>query len=147
MPSEQDDSAPTSPGQPTAEDHTTEQQPAEHHAVYRSPIQTGEHEHRLYTPRPTRAGGAGDGGVDAHLSVQLTVFSSTEWLVTDSTIAAGSPGALLGFIQHVGGHYEVTRLGGPRVEFSVFASFEEAVGSLSVPTAPVDPGRATSDNQ
>jgi hypothetical protein len=78
--------------------------------------------------------------------VQLTVFSSTEWLVSDST-AAGSPGALLGFIQHVGGHYEVTRLGGPRVEFSVFASFEEAVGSLSVPTAPVERGHATSDNQ
>lgn len=51
-----------------------------------------------------------------------TALSPTEWLVRDTTIAAGDPSALVGFIQLVGGSYEVTPLGhvGDRSHHSTF---------------------------
>ncbi|TFD48808.1 hypothetical protein E3T55_12165 [Cryobacterium frigoriphilum] len=60
-----------------------------------------------------------------------TELSPTEWMVSDSSTAVGSSSAILGFIQLVGGSYEVTRIGGSLIEFSTFLSLTDAVAALS----------------
>lgn len=59
----------------------------------------------------------------------ITALSPTEWLVCDTTIAAGDPAALVGFIQLVGGSYEVTHLGHGS-DRSHHSSFRRATASL-----------------
>lgn len=60
-----------------------------------------------------------------------TELSPTEWMVSDASTAVGSSSAILGFIQLAAGSYEVTRIGGSRIEFSSFPSLAEAVAALS----------------
>lgn len=62
-------------------------------------------------------------------AVRLTELSPTEWRVCDAEIVDGDPAALLGFIQRVGGAFEVTDLVRLR-ERSYFSSFDRATASL-----------------
>jgi len=60
-----------------------------------------------------------------------TKLSPTEWEVVEATPLAGNNATVLGFIQLCSGRYEVTRLGGPRIEFSTCQSLTDAVTALS----------------
>lgn len=62
--------------------------------------------------------------------IEITELSPTEWRVCDRTMADGDPSALLGFIQQIGGTYEVTNLGRLR-ERTFFSSFDRATASLA----------------
>jgi hypothetical protein len=74
-------------------------------------------------------------GLDQGLSVSgltnlgLTELSPTEWRVVDALRPADDAGRVLGFIQRVGGAYEVTSLLRLR-ERTYFSSFERAAASL-----------------
>jgi hypothetical protein len=63
-------------------------------------------------------------------AVRLQELSPTEWRVCDAAIADGDPSALLGFIQLVGGAFEVTDLG-RLTKRSYFSSFDRATASLA----------------
>ncbi|MFO7691038.1 MAG: hypothetical protein R6W83_10890 [Cryobacterium sp.] len=64
--------------------------------------------------------------------LDLTELSPTEWRVTDIHRAEGDPSAVLGFIQNVGGAFEVTNLARLR-ERSYFSTFGRAAASLLPP--------------
>lgn len=59
----------------------------------------------------------------------LTKLSPTEWRVTDAHRDESDPAAVLGFIQNVGGAFEVTNLVRLR-ERSYFSTFDRAAASL-----------------
>ncbi|TFD79082.1 hypothetical protein [Cryobacterium psychrophilum] len=59
----------------------------------------------------------------------LTELSPTEWRVSDAGLPESDPAGLLGFIQRIGGAYEVTNLGRLR-ERRYFSSFDRATASL-----------------
>lgn len=63
-------------------------------------------------------------------------LSATEWMVSDASTAVGNTSAVLGFIQLTAGTvsqgtFEVTKIGGSRIEFSTCLSLAEAVAVLS----------------
>lgn len=62
--------------------------------------------------------------------VRITELSPTEWRICDSSFADGDPSAVLGFIQKVGGAFEVTDLGRLR-ERTYFSSFDRAASSFA----------------
>ncbi|TFD75016.1 hypothetical protein [Cryobacterium fucosi] len=61
--------------------------------------------------------------------VDIVEISPVEWCVRDSAIPADDPRALRGFIQRVGGAFEVTNLHRLR-ERSYYSSFDAAAASL-----------------
>ena len=61
--------------------------------------------------------------------VDIVEISPVEWCVRDSAIPADDPRALRGFIQRVGGAFEVTNLRRLR-ERSYYSSFDSAAASL-----------------
>lgn len=62
--------------------------------------------------------------------VRITELSPTEWRICDSSLADGDPSAVLGFIQKVGGAFEVTDIGRLR-ERTYFSSFDRAASSFA----------------
>lgn len=58
--------------------------------------------------------------------LELMALSRTEWRVRDGRIAEDDAFSLLGFIEEVGGWYEVMEFGDP-VEFALFGTVEAAV--------------------
>jgi len=81
-------------------------------------------------------------GSDLIAGLGLTALSPTEWRVTDAHRDEGDPSAVLGFIQNVGGAFEVTNLARLR-ERSYFSTFGRAAASLvpghTTPTSMVVP--------
>lgn len=68
-------------------------------------------------------------GLDPIEGLGLTALSPTEWRVTDAHCDDDDPSAVLGFIQNVGGAFEVTNLARLR-ERSYFSTFGRAAASL-----------------
>ena len=60
-----------------------------------------------------------------------TKLSPTEWMVSGAPATGGGSAAILGFVQLCVGQYEVTKIGGSRIEFSSFVNFTDAVAALS----------------
>ena len=65
------------------------------------------------------------------LTTALTRVSSGEWVVSRRMACAGNTAPILGFIQLSAGRYEVTKIGGFRIEFSTWCGLDEAVAALS----------------
>ena len=62
--------------------------------------------------------------------VRITELSPTEWRICDGSLADADPSAVLGFIQEVGGAFEVTDLG-RLSERTYFSSFDRAASSFA----------------
>ncbi len=67
------------------------------------------------------------------LKFVVTRMSSAEWVVSSGMEPAVNAGAVLGIIQFSAGRFEVTKVGGPRIEFRTCQDLDEAVAVLSAP--------------